>query len=353
MCLTFVRQHVAACISSMGPSPGESRLCATRIEPAGRALASRPTVRAAALRTSRLGQIAAIVGGMLVIAAIGLLDWWTGIHLAFSPFYLAPIAVAAWRCAPCVTYSLVAASTLVWYGAEHVWDQGLPGWVSLWNAATRVLIFGVVAALIVRMRRQADHLVEANLCLQELLQHEQEISRKDSLTDLANRRAFHDALADVVVRSQRDGRRVSIAMLDLDNFKQVNDGYGHEAGDGLLRRVSAGLVSAVRRGDLVARLGGDEFGVLFADADAEVLARIADRLVAVVEQASRSWPAARVGVSVGLVTFIQLPLDPDLILREVDRLMYRSKREGKGRVTASVIRGVGPDGDQDTIQSQF
>lgn len=288
----------------------------------------------------QLSSVPALAFGLSVIAMIGLVDWWTGIYVAFSPFYLAPISIAAWWHSRRVAFTLVVASTASWYAAEYGWEHSFPGGVSFWNGAARLLIFGLVAALIIRVRAQASYLAAMNLRLDAQLQREREISRTDPLTALANRRAFLEALHVAVARARRSGGPVSLAILDLDNFKRVNDSYGHEAGDALLVAVSEGLLAGVRQGDVVARLGGDEFGVIFDDASNELSERITGRFLAVVEKAAAKWPDACVGVSIGLVNFVSAPADAETIVRAADQVMYRSKREGKGRVTTD--NGVSP-----------
>jgi len=94
----------------------------------------------------------------------------------------------------------------------------------------------------------------------------------DPLTGLANHRAFHDRLRTEVERAQRYGRPLSLACLDVDGFKDVNDQFGHQAGDKVLREVAARLTTVARSADLVARIGGDEFAILLPETTAEAAA---------------------------------------------------------------------------------
>ncbi|WP_409328560.1 putative bifunctional diguanylate cyclase/phosphodiesterase [Trujillonella humicola] len=151
----------------------------------------------------------------------------------------------------------------------------------------------------------------------------------DALTGLANRTAFTAALDDAV-RSGSD--RAWLLFLDLDDFKVVNDGLGHAAGDELLRHVSARMLRALREVDLCARLGGDEFAVLLRDAGEGEARRVAQRLVELLSAPVRlDGRFAQVGASVGLAR-----LDPGLTataaVQRADIAMYAAKAAGKNRV---------------------
>jgi diguanylate cyclase (GGDEF)-like protein len=153
-------------------------------------------------------------------------------------------------------------------------------------------------------------------------------ARVDPLTGLANRAAFTAALE----AERRDPRgRSAVLFLDLDDFKVVNDGLGHAAGDELLRHVAARLGRALRPGDLCARLGGDEFAVLLPDS-ADIAHAVARRLVGLVAAPlSVGGRVVHVGVSIGLA-FTADGLSGDELLRHADAAMYAAKAAGKNRV---------------------
>lgn len=113
-----------------------------------------------------------------------------------------------------------------------------------------------------------------------LHQRVKELAAKDSLTGLANRRNFLDRMAAEMARSHRLGRPLTVALADLDEFKAINDTYGHSIGDAALIRMAEVLVGGMRASDLVARFGGDEFVLLFPDTSTTVVERILDRLAA-------------------------------------------------------------------------
>ena len=177
---------------------------------------------------------------------------------------------------------------------------------------------------------QYDRLEQAVRQL-ETLQHE--LERKalyDSLTQLANRSLFHNRL-EHVLKSRRPG--ACVLLLDIDEFKAVNDSHGHHAGDQLLRAVAERLRSCVREGDTAARLGGDEFALLLDRAGGEADAvTVAERLLSDFE--TRIEVAGeRLGVHISLGIAVGVPGsdDPDELLRRADVALYEAKRRGKGQ----------------------
>jgi diguanylate cyclase (GGDEF)-like protein/PAS domain S-box-containing protein len=151
----------------------------------------------------------------------------------------------------------------------------------------------------------------------------------DPLTDLANRSLFGSRLELALARA--DGRQVSLALIDLDDFKPVNDTLGHHAGDALLIAVAERLGRGVRPQDLVARLGGDEFAVLFDGAGASIVEAIADRMLTVLaEPLIVDGHTLRVRASVGIAA-AQAGDDADGLMRRADLALYAAKDAGKGR----------------------
>ncbi len=161
-----------------------------------------------------------------------------------------------------------------------------------------------------------------------------ELSLTDHLTGLYNKRYFESKLASEVEHALRIERPLSLAFLDLDDFKRINDGRGHPFGDAVLAGLGAALRETVREGDVACRCGGDEFVVLMPGAGLEEAARAAERLRA--EVAASSLPRGdrrpvAVSLSVG-VAALAPGEGPAELLARADDAMYRAKREGKGRV---------------------
>jgi diguanylate cyclase (GGDEF)-like protein len=172
-------------------------------------------------------------------------------------------------------------------------------------------------------------------------ENEQLLAQRDALAARLRHQAFHDGLtglpnralyAERLEAAVAGGAPVVAMLVDLDDFKEVNDRWGHAAGDALLRRVADRLTGCVRDGDTVARLGGDEFAVLLIAAHDDDPAEIAARMVAAVEAPITldGFGQARVGVSIGVAVSGARTRDGDSLLREADHAMYAVKRDGKG-----------------------
>jgi diguanylate cyclase (GGDEF)-like protein len=190
----------------------------------------------------------------------------------------------------------------------------------------RLALYLVVLALVAAMRRSQ-------------LEHERE-ARTDALTAALNARAFHDLALAEVERSQRYGHEVSLAFLDIDDFKIINDSLGHGEGDHVLAQVSHVLRSVVRSVDTVARLGGDEFAVLMPETRRLEARVVVDRIRQDLARLHTS-AGGPVPCSIGLVTFDRPPASLQELIDAGDDLMYRAKRNGKDRVEQAERMGLG------------
>jgi diguanylate cyclase (GGDEF)-like protein len=181
-----------------------------------------------------------------------------------------------------------------------------------------------------RALAQAAAIALDNARLYEEIRHQ---AFHDGLTGLANRALFGDRVEHALARSARTGSLIAVLFVDLDDFKTVNDRFGHQAGDQLLRSVAERLVAIVRPGDTAARLGGDEFAVLLEDVRGQDEARtVAQRLIEAIRTPTRLGDVdALVGASIGIaLSSAGGERAPDL-LRNADFAMYRAKGAGKGR----------------------
>lgn len=179
------------------------------------------------------------------------------------------------------------------------------------------LLAALAAGLVITMLRSA---------LQE-----NTLARTDPLTGLYNRRGFDELARRELSRATRNASALTVVVLDLDGFKQVNDKQGHAAGDRLLRCVSEGIGSAIRDTDVGARLGGDEFAVLLPDNRADPPERAVERVRDVILDYLRheKW---QVTLSIGAVTIRGGHHEIDALLHDADRLMYRVKNAGKSAI---------------------
>ena len=176
--------------------------------------------------------------------------------------------------------------------------------------------------------------------LQDLLTR---YARIDPLTELANRRALMDRLAQEWARMQRHGSSLSLIMADLDCFKRINDDFGHDVGDRMLREVAAVLKSNCRDCDLPGRYGGEEFVILAPDEDAESAAVLAERCRAGIEgiRFEANGGSARTTGSFG-VADAPGPASAEDLIRSADKAMYQAKSAGRNRVELATCRREAP-----------
>ncbi len=268
--------------------------------------------------TSPRSKLTWLLLGLVLIALIGALDHYTGYELSFSLFYLAAIALTSWRAGRTLGLVTAVLSAAVWLGVDltsgHTYSHPA---IAYWNAAVRLGFFVIVATLLA--------------ALQRALRREVEMARVDPTTGAVNGRHFRERVDLEIERAKRYSRPFTIAYLDLDNFKEVNDRFGHAVGDEVLRTVAETLRQRLRKTDVVARLGGDEFAVFLPEADQAaargvieaVRAELGDRMQ------TNTWP---VTLSVGVLTASTYTDGLEGLLHQADELMYRVKRSTKNAV---------------------
>jgi len=263
----------------------------------------------------------ALLVGYSLILAIGALDYATGYELSLSLLYLVPVSLVAWTAGRWPGLAGALLSAAVWVTADLLAGQkySSPFYI-FWHAGTRAVILGTTALLFSALRRS--------------IEHEKSLARIDHLTGAANARSFLEILRSEIDRSRRYKRPFTLAYIDLDNFKAVNDSQGHNTGDLLLQTVVSVMRSHARSTDIVARLGGDEFALLLPEADEKAaqpaIGKLRESLL--LEMGRRGWP---VTVSIGALTVAAPKLGVDELLKQVDDLMYSAKLRGKNTVSFS------------------
>jgi diguanylate cyclase (GGDEF)-like protein/putative nucleotidyltransferase with HDIG domain len=185
-----------------------------------------------------------------------------------------------------------------------------------------------------------------------LVEHVSATARVDALTGLMNRRGFDERFEIEIARTRRTGERMSLLIGDLDGFKAVNDGYGHQEGDGVLRAVGACLTQSARESDAAARIGGEEFAILLPDTDEQGAYLAAERLRRIVAEACREL-AGELTISIGVATFPQHGREGDSLMRAADQAVYMAKQRGRDRTVlfdpssadalARRVRAIKPD----------
>jgi diguanylate cyclase (GGDEF)-like protein len=277
----------------------------------------------AALR--RLPDWAIFAIGMAVVAGIAAFRVTVGHDIPVADFLLIPVAVTGWLVKDRAYAYIAAACTAVVSVVIAVAGQAqAPLAGALAAAGVRFVLYLIVLALLGWMRQMQ-------------LSREKE-ARTDYLTGAANSRAFEEAAVAEIERARRYDKDLSLIYLDVDDFKAINDTFGHGAGDVVLAEVSHVVRCTVRANDLVARLGGDEFAVLMPEANrfaaTAVAKRVRDEVARVTAPGGR-----RVRCSIGVASYLAPPASVDALIHDADKLMYRAKEQGKDRVESAELDG--------------
>ncbi len=180
----------------------------------------------------------------------------------------------------------------------------------------------------------ADTVAQASPVLANLrsLAMAEQRAATDVLTGLANRRACQDSLKRMVAHAGRSLTPLSAVLLDLDHFKQINDVFGHGAGDDVLAAVGGVFTDAVRTSDFAGRYGGEEFVMLLPDTDSAGALLAAEKVRAAIEATTVERVDRAITASLGVAAFPQDALDGESLIRMADRALYAAKGAGRNRV---------------------
>jgi diguanylate cyclase (GGDEF)-like protein len=258
-----------------------------------------------------------------VALAIGVFRYLTGPEWALSVFYLFPIILATWRAGMGAGILISFTSAISWLVADlmmvNVFSNPI---IPYLNETFRLLVFIVTTIIIYKLKTA--------------LENQKELAGTDPLTSVLNRRAFYDLATLELNKARRYHTPISFLYLDIDNFKKINDSFGHPIGDKLLRSVASKIENNIRAIDLIVRFGGDEFGILLAETGAESAAQVAAKLKNKLLELVRDngWP---VTFSIGLATYINPPDSIDEMIDVADAQLYLAKQNGKNRTRYKVI----------------
>jgi len=255
---------------------------------------------------------------LALFCVVASVDYLTGDEIAVSLFYSVPISLVAWFLGrgPGILLSILSAVT--WLTADLMLGFDLEkAPIHFWNSTVGLGYFLVVTYALTALKRAWDR--------------ETELARTDGLTGIANRQCFYELAHAEAYRSHRYGHPISLAYLDLDNFKRVNDDFGHVTGDELLRLIAATMRSKLRFSDIVARLGGDEFAILLPETGHEQAQTVMNGLQKTLLEAlqTNGWS---VTFSMGVITCQNLPCTVDEMIKMADVLMYSAKTSGKNMI---------------------
>ena len=280
--------------------------------------------QAIAWKPRRRQQSGLIAASLVWILLSGLAHYLTGPKYEFHIVFLLPVIAVCWYVNAKAGFVMAWLGAAVWMAAD--WLAAPPGadlQALLVNDAIRLSVFALVIVLVDRLKRAHEH--------------ESTIARVDSLTQLPNRRAFHEQCDAEIIRARRYRHPLSLISLDLDNFKSVNDRDGHDAGDRVLRTMAETLQKNIRSTDVAARLGGDEFAILLPETGQEAAWAIATKLrqQLIQDMQKGGWPVTG---SFGVATFMTPPESIDALMKQADKLLYDAKQKGKNSVLQEVIQ---------------
>jgi diguanylate cyclase (GGDEF)-like protein len=269
----------------------------------------------AQLRDGRAGRIGTTIGAAGFTLAVGYADYATGLEVRVFPLYFVPVGLVAWSMGRNAGLLFAVGSISTWEVANRIAGLRYSNLaVDVWNVFVQFAALVAFSILLSRLRTMTDR--------------ERASARVDSLTGLFNSRMFYERARNELERARRFARPLTVAYIDLDNFKAVNDQHGHHAGDELLRLVGRTLAVSCRQTDVAARMGGDEFALLIPESDAgaatTVLERVRKQLADALAEHGTSVTA-----SIGAVCFERAPTSVEELVEPADALMYRVKQSGK------------------------
>jgi diguanylate cyclase (GGDEF)-like protein len=262
-----------------------------------------------------------LVVGCTFIVLIGIIDRMTAQDASLYVLYALPIFFGAWYGGRSTGILLCLVSVIGW----TMTDLSFTEWeamLTIWNVGLRLSFFVGISVVISSLKSGLDR--------------EKMLASIDFLTELPNRRTFLVIANQERERAIRNKRPLTLAYIDLDDFKQINDRSGHDIGDLVLKEVGKILKSNIRGSDSVARIGGDEFVILFPDTGYEsaqaVLQKIEDRMKE--RMLEKQWD---ITVSIGAATYGNWYPSVQQMVLKTDRLMYAAKASGKNRICHDLV----------------
>ena len=264
-----------------------------------------------------------IILGFSFTLMISFIKYRIGPEWALSAFYIFPIILVTW-------YAGISAGVLISFTSAISWLLADLMMVNLFsntiipylNETFRLIVFLIIIFLIIKLKTA--------------LENQKNLAGTDPLTLVANRRRFYDLGNLELNKARRYQTPISFLYLDINNFKNINDRFGHHIGDKVLHSVAETIKNSIRAIDLIVRFGGDEFGILLAETGAESAAQVVGKLKKKLLKLVRDngWP---ITFSIGVATFIRPPDRIDEMIDAADAQMYFAKRNGKNRTRYRVI----------------
>jgi diguanylate cyclase (GGDEF)-like protein len=258
-----------------------------------------------------------------LVFLLGAIDYLTGFELNFSLFYLLPVAIISWGMGRRAGLLISALSVLIWSLSNLLAGEMYPStFVVVWNTLTRLLVLIIMSLLLNALRRALDD--------------ERRLARTDPLTGVLNRRAFYELVNTRVLFARPEPLPCTMVYIDLDNFKEINDTFGHNTGDVVLTTIVHVISHQIGPQDALARLGGDEFVILLMETDSQALKETVGRLHRELLAAMQAQDWA-VTFSIGVLTFLKPAASVSQMITLTDRVMYGVKSASKNAIAYAVF----------------
>jgi diguanylate cyclase (GGDEF)-like protein len=259
----------------------------------------------------------ALIWGSSLLLVIFYIDYQVAPWISLSIFHLLPVALITWfvsKEAGFVTCGLSAIAELITHLNNK--QPEISFLVPYWNAVVKLMLFLFVSYLLSELHRT--------------LELEKELARTDYTTGIANKRLFFELALLEIKKAHRYRHPLTVVYIDVDDFKDINDTWGHSVGDKFLKISAEAIKNNIRETDIIARIGGDEFVILLPgsgyDTAQIVINRVKKQLLLAIKH---QWNAT---FSIGAVTFINPPNSVDEMLQKADHLMYLVKNNGKNQL---------------------
>ena len=249
----------------------------------------------------------------------------TGAEFDFASLSVIPVLVLTWIGGRKHGFCVAIIAAAMWLIGDILSGRQfhIP-WVPWINALIHFMTYSLVTLLATQVRLQFER--------------EHECATRDVLSGLHNRRVFFEAGADEVERTKHYAHPLAVILMDLDNFKQLNDTKGHDTGDAALQATAGALSSTSRSSDRVARLGGDEFAVLLLEIEYEAAIEAGRKIFTAVNAALKDFPPVK--ASIGIAWFGEADRSFPEMLKAADEIMYEVKQSGKCNVRSRRFPGI-------------
>ncbi len=258
----------------------------------------------------------------ILVIGVGWVDYIVGPEYSLLLLYLIPVLTTAWFVGKWASVAISVESAIVLLVIDLVRQKQSSASLALyWNDLSNLIFFLLVTYIIASLKNAFER--------------ERLVASTDALTGVANRRHFYE-LADVEInRLLRYGHPFTVCYIDIDNFKRINDTFGHGEGDNLLRLIADSIKNNMRRTDVVGRLGGDEFALLMPETGEDVALNVVGKVRALQDIAQKR--GLTITLSIGMVIYLSPPENVEEMIKRADALMYSVKTSGKNNIRYEVV----------------